>query len=278
MRFQAPARGTVDPSVFARPPLQRWHGEFGGWLEDQAWPQVAALNAALPAGARQHFVHQDPALLADGLHYEARIALQGAIATRAENWHDLFNAMIWLRHPRMKWALNRQQMLEIGQVGPRARSRVQCALTHFDEAGVMVRVRDPALLALWDRHDWQALFWTHREAWADGRLQCEVFGHALLEHALVGGSLIVGKALVLLDEGGPAESAVPMVCRLAEAVDDGRLLRDPQELRPLPLSGIPGWHPDNASQAFYRQAACFRPLRPGRRYPPPLSASAGLPR
>ena len=46
------------------------------------------------------FVAQTPALLADGLHYEQRIAERGEIATREGNWHDLLNALIWLRFPR----------------------------------------------------------------------------------------------------------------------------------------------------------------------------------
>ena len=32
---------------------------------------------------------------------------------------------------------------------------------------------------------------------------------------------------------------------------------------------IPGWHPDQCA-AFYAQTPCFRPLREGRVYPPPL--------
>jgi len=58
---------------------------------------------------------QDKALLDDGLHYEERIARKGAIATRAENWHDLFNALIWLRYPSLKRALNARQMDEIAR-------------------------------------------------------------------------------------------------------------------------------------------------------------------
>ncbi|NMW24675.1 DUF3025 domain-containing protein, partial [Rhodanobacter denitrificans] len=44
-------------------------------------------------------------------------------------------------------------------------------------------------------------------------------------------------------------------------------------LRPLPLSGIPGWHPENAGETFHRGAACYQPRRAGREYPPPSQAS-----
>jgi hypothetical protein len=73
----------------------------------------------------------------------------------------------------------------------------------------------------------------------------------------------VGKALVFQWED---DADLPVRC--AAAVDSGRLLLDPLELRPLPLSGIPGWHPDNAHEAFHRTAACYQPRRAGREYPP----------
>ena len=53
------------------------------------------LNASRPADMRERFEAQTPTLLADGLHYEQRIAERRVIATREGNWHDLFNAMIW---------------------------------------------------------------------------------------------------------------------------------------------------------------------------------------
>jgi hypothetical protein len=287
MRFVAPARDKVDPVVFTRPPLSQWR-EFAPLIETADWPRVDALNAAalradLPdgvVGRKWRFVEQTPALLADGLHYEQRIAEHGQIATREGNWHDLLNALVWLRYPALKTALNARQVAEIAVAGPKRRTRAQCALTHFDEAGVVVLLRDPALLALWDAHDWPGLFWREREAWSDGRIAAHVFGHALLEHALKPGQLLVGKALVVMmrqsgnaqgDTCGPFAAAGRPVSDLAAAIRSGDLLNDPQELRPLPLSGIPGWHPDNIVESFYRDAPCFCPLREGRRYAAPFT-------
>ncbi|MBT2118221.1 DUF3025 domain-containing protein [Dyella sp. LX-66] len=268
MRYVAPARGSVDPAVFQRPPLAAW-SEYADLLCGPDWPDVARLDALLPPQQRERFVAQTRAVLDDGLHYEQRIHAQGAIATRAANWHDLFNALAWLRYPAIKRALNAQQVAGVAQMGPSTRSRPQYALTHFDEAGVLVAVRDPSLLALWDAHDWHGLFWRRREAWLDGSIHAEVFGHALLEHALTDGKLLVGKALVFAC-GEQGEAALAQRC--AAGIADGTLLRDPLELRPLPLSGIPGWHPDNGSEVFHRRAECYQPLRHGRRYPPPVSA------
>jgi len=267
MRFVSPARDQIDPHVFQRQPLSAWH-EFTPWLTGPTWPDVADLNDAVHDSTLPQFVAQTPALLADGLHYEQRIAERGQVATRPGNWHDLLNALVWRRFPALKKALNVRQVAEIAQVGPKRRTRAQCALTHFDEAGIGVAVRDPALLALWDAHDWHGLFWRERAAWQDGRIVATVFGHALLEHALTPEKYLCGKALVVqLPADAADESALAAA---AVAIADRLVLNDPQELRPLPLSGIPGWHAGNDVEHFYRDAPCFQPLRVGRRYPAPL--------
>jgi hypothetical protein len=269
MRYLAPPRESIDPDVFAVPPLSGWH-DYGPMLRDSTWPSIDQLNASLPADAVPRFASQDAALLADGLHYEERVALRGLVATREANWHDLLNALIWLRHAPLKRAVNARQVAEIARMGRKQRSRPQCALTHFDEAGVVVVLRDASLLPLWDAHDWHGLFWRRRDAWKDGVATVHVFGHALLEHALTAGKLLVGKAVVFVGDGDDALLAC------AQAIEQGQLLNDPQELRPLPLSGIPGWHAQTDSEDFYREAACFQPLRAGRRYPPATRIDTGF--
>jgi len=284
MRFVAPARSEIDPVVFSRPPLSQWL-QFRDFICDRGWPDLDALNAcARAAGAGSpHFVAQSPELLADGLHYEQRIALRGEVATREHNWHDLLNALVWLRFAPLKSALNARQVAQIAMVGPKSRTRAQCALTLFDEAGVIVLLRDPALLGLWDAHDWHGLFWRERSAWNNGRVEAIVFGHALLEHALKRRQLLVGKALVVATpqsidvEHAASAHGRPAIKAVVAGVVGGELLRDPQELRPLPMSGIPGWHEDNADESFYRNAPCFCPVRAGRHYPVPLSLGREAP-
>ena len=265
-RYVAPPRNAVDPKVFQRMPLAAWR-EYAGLIEGGDWPGIDALNVARPAGMRERFVAQTRELLADDLHYEQRIAERGEIATRENNWHDLFNALVWLRHPALKRALNARQVAEIVHMGPKQRSRAQCALTHFDEAGVVIALRDPALLPLWNAHDWHGLFWRERAAWLDGRIQVGLFGHALLEHALTPAQLLVGKALVAV---GSNASPMAAIAACVQAIGSGAVLCDPLELRPLPLAGVPGWHPDNGQEAFCLEAACFRSVRAGRCYPAAL--------
>lgn len=263
-RFIAPSRNGLDARVFAHPAFDGL-SIFHDWLTSPMWPTPAELNDAMPFPDKR-FVQQDQSLLDDGLHYEVRIAERHVIATRAENWHDLFNATIWCRYPAIKHALNARQVAHIATMGTAQRNRAQYALTQFDEAGVIVRVREPALLALWDAHDWSALFHQHESAWKSGDLHiAAVIGHALLEHALVPELLLVGKCLVVQGDVEDETCIATVACAIAE----GRALNDPQELRPLPLAGIPGWYPGQDA-AFFAGTECFQPVRAGRVYPRPL--------
>lgn len=259
-RFIAPCRADVAPACFAHPVfagVQAWQDLLLG----AAWPTVSTLDQRLALAGR-HLVAQDAALLSDGLHYEQRIAC-GRIATRPENWHDLFNALVWARYPGIKQALNARQCRHIEQNGVNRRDRAQAALTQFDETGVIVRVRDPEVLQAWDAHDWSGLFVGSAEGWRTGGIAvAAVIGHALMEQALLPGRLLVGKCVVVQGDDDAA-----CVAQVAQAIDAGRLLNDPLDLRPLPLMGIPGWHP-RPGAAFYQQTDYFRPLREGRRYPP----------
>jgi hypothetical protein len=271
MRYVAPPRGQVDPRVFSRMPLAAWE-EYAGLLQGDSWPSIDTLNALWPGDASTRFVAQDARLLADGMHYEQRIAELRQIATRPANWHDLLNAMVWLRYPALKQSLNRRQVDEIARMGPKQRSRAQYALTHFDEGGLLVVVSDPALMALWDAHDWHGLFWRQRQAWRDGSIRLELFGHALLEQALTPSQLLVGKALVFQCHGAIDMQEVRDASTAAIAC--GQLLLDPQQLRPLPMPGIPGWHADNECEAFHLETACYQPRRIGREYPAPTALPA----
>lgn len=259
-RFVPPPRAAVDPLVFAHPVFAGLR-DVHDLLASPEWPSIAALETRLTLPGK-HLVEQDAALLADGLHYEARIA-QGRIATRADNWHDLFNALVWARYPQLKQVLNVQQCRHIASMPPGQRNRAQAALTQFDETGVIVRVRDEDVLAAWDVHDWPALFEPAR--WQSGDIAiAAIFGHALMEQALLPGRLLVGKCVVVHGEVDDA-----CVDAVTAAIAEGRAVADPLQLRPLPLAGIPGWH-QGQDAAFYADAAYFRPLRAGRQYPPPL--------
>jgi len=282
--------GIVEPrSVGGETPAGP-HACFASWAEYRdvlAGPaDLAGLERLRTAAqahdgiARPRFVAQTRELLDDGLHYETRIAERGILATREGSAHDAFNALIWLRHPRLKWAVNARQVADIARVGPKQRTRGQCALTHFDEAGAIVWIADNALLPMWDAHDWPALFCDARAAWG-ASIAVTVFGHALYEHVWSGHDLPVAKALAVRVPALPADAREN--ARVAQWPDAERdiasriaasaLLADPQELRPLPLAGIAGWHARGGERDFVASAPCFRPLRAGRRYPPAIASN-----
>jgi hypothetical protein len=259
-RFVPPPRAAVAARRFEHPLFAGLH-DFRDLLDGTAWPSIAALDARLAVPGKR-LVEQDAALLADGLHYEARIA-QGLIATRADNWHDLFNALVWARYPQLKQALNAQQCLHIDAMPAGQRNRAQAALTQFDESGVIVRMREGTLLAAWDAHDWPAVF--EPAHWLSGDIAiAAVFGHALMEQALLPGRLLVGKCVVVQGDDDDA-----CIAEVAAAISEGRALTDPLQLRPLPLAGIAGWH-ERQDATFYANTDYFRPLRAGRQYPPLL--------
>ncbi|HEL2958840.1 TPA: DUF3025 domain-containing protein [Stenotrophomonas maltophilia] len=259
-RFVPPPRAAVDATVFEHPVFAGLK-DFHDLLAGREWPAIADLDVRLGLPGL-HLVEQDAKLLADGLHYEVRIA-QGRLATRADNWHDLFNALVWARHRQLKHALNARQCMHIESMPPGQRNRAQAALTQFDETGVIVCVRNHALLAAWDAHDWRALF--EPAHWQSGDIAiAAVFGHALMEQAVLPGRRLVGKCVVV--QGDADAECVDAVAR---AITVGGVLTDPLQLRPLPLAGIPGWY-EVQDAAFYADADYFRPLRAGRAYPAPL--------
>lgn len=271
MRYSAPERASLPAGVLEHPAFSGLEPVLLALCRQAHWPAVESLNALWPpplaSGERSlRFIAQDQ--LDDDAHYETRIFDSGAIATRRDNWHDLFNAMVWLRNPRIKAALNRRQVEDIRRVGTRERTRAQCALTHFDEAGAVLRLDDADMLSAWDAHDWPALFGAWDAAHRQGRIQLWLFGHSIHEHALNPAIALVAKALVI--DSAHALGLQQMDAVLAQAIDARRCLNDPQELRPIPLSGIPGWHPEHGRADFFERLPCFRPKRAGKTYPEPL--------
>jgi Protein of unknown function (DUF3025) len=205
-------------------------------------------------------------------HYELRIAEDGELPTREASWHDAFNGLIWQQWPHTKRAINSLQVEDIRRVGSKTRTRRQYAITHFDEAGAIVCLRDQNQIARWDAHDWPGLFLELASLW-QSQTAMWIFGHALLEHLQLKAHLeLTAKAIVLQL---PSDIAFPpsqmdVDQRLAQAILFEDALADPKLLRPLPISGVPGFWPEQTVD-FYQTAPCFRPKRLERGYAPPLA-------
>ena len=196
--------------------------------------------------------------------YEHHILQTGCIPTRTGNWHDVMNALVWLRFPQFKAALNAAHGVAMTTETGTLRGRRRDALTVLDESGVWVLADDSILLDALRQRQWRALFWEQREA-VFAHTQFVVIGHALLEKMLQPYPAITGKCLLLpskdlaLNQSGDYQIGLNQAQALARvALSD---ISAPAQLAPLPVLGIPGWDSGNAHAAYYDNQAIFRPAR-----------------
>lgn len=247
-------------------PFWRDHRSLLERLNAVAFPEAAELNGLLPRGARNEqgapisFV---PASRLQAVDYEEHIYSRGEVSTRENNWHDLFNALVWCCLPRLKSALNAAHHHNRDKSRPGRRGKMRDALTLFDESGVIVAAARPDSLRALSQRDWRRAFVTERAAWRRD-LSVIVCGHALLEKFLKPyKSLTAHALLVLLDAGvlrGERSSLLAYLDRgIAERLAGRRLFDCPAGLSPLPLMGIPGWWVEGPQDtAFYTDKRVFR--------------------
>jgi hypothetical protein len=267
------------PLDLARPPFDQLQ-EFSTLLGGADFPSLAQLNDLIGTRAGcegLHCVEQNQFLFRDGLHFEQRIRERGAIATRTQSWHDLFSILMWLRYPALKRTLNRLQVEDLPIQGRGNRTRRQQALTHIDEAGVLLASEDPELFAKLDAHDWIGLFLDRRADWGT-RIAVHVFGHALYELMRNPHPTLAAKALLMQVPAGFCalpfdERARALDASAAGAVGRGTVGWDPAGMVSLPLSAIPGWRNGNDAPEFVRTAECFRGRNPARLYNRPVPVS-----
>lgn len=199
----------------------------------------------------------------DGLGYEQRIWDKGEVETRPDNWHDFFNALVWLAFPRAKTALNFRHIREMAGVES-GRGLARDAMTHFDECGLVVVSEDEFLLDLLRGFQWKALFW-ERRADVLKSMQFFVFGHATYEQLLAPFRGLTAKAVLYPVDAGwldrpLLEQLADLDARLAVELAAGRYA-SPRELQPVPLLGIPGVTADNEFPDYYDDTWQFRPGR-----------------
>ncbi|MDO9467697.1 MAG: DUF3025 domain-containing protein [Thiobacillus sp.] len=186
--------------------------------------------------------------------YETHILATGQVPTRADTWHDVLNALVWLRFPRFKSALNAAHGAAIGEETGPMRGRRRDALTVLDESGVWVMSRDLALPELLVGRAWHALFWEARPSVETG-MRFVAVGHALLEKALEPYPSMTGKCLMLMSDALDPDAAEALAVTALGAIDS------PRRLAPLPVQGIPGWDAGNSHASYYANPEIFRPAR-----------------
>jgi hypothetical protein len=244
------------------------------------WPTFEDLQRVLAAravpvvtrgGAPLTFVPQRANRSTFEGRYEPRVYLRGEVQLRTRNWHDFFNALVWLTFPHSKAALNARNFraLEAQQAAwPANRGPVQDALTLFDESGLVVAAADRELLRQLGDFAWHELFWRNRARVA-AEMRFYVFGHALYEKMLTPYRGITGRAIRLeVDESflaAPVSEQLEAVdAALAHRLLDPDELCSTRELAPVPVLGVPGWYEPNRDEAFYEDSDYFRPGRRNR--------------
>jgi len=196
------------------------------------------------------FVCQNMQLPSMHLGYEERIFHKGIIATRKNNWHDFFNAVVWHAFPQIKSAINSLHIDELNKQKNSIRSRKRDLLTLFDESGVIVFAND-YILELIKKHKWQELFIEKKQDWLNNNIKIITFGHALYEKYLNPYIGMTAQALLL---NPMKESSSTFI---SEGLLNNSILQSKSEMSPLPLLGIPGWY-KNQNNVFYTNQRYFR--------------------
>ena len=192
-------------------------------------------------------------------YYELHIAGTGEVETRPDNWHDLFNALVWIAFPRAKAAINAQHaaiLEERGEAEAKRRSPERDALTLFDEGGVIVACGDPSLTQLIVDFEWKELFW-RRRAELEAKMRFFAFGHALYEQALEPYLGMVAKTIFI--DAAPDVAAADGL--LASHFSRRENFASPKSMAPMPVLGVPRWHPGTAAESFYDDPVHFRGKR-----------------
>ncbi|HTM46947.1 MAG TPA: DUF3025 domain-containing protein [Polyangiaceae bacterium] len=243
------------------------------------WPKVSEYGAlcdlveGCDADALPIFAEQPPPRVKAAGGYEAFVAERRCVPTRAQSWHDLFNALVWMHYPRFKWAINQVQRSEMGSSEVDVRNRrtlVQSRAAQFDEGGMVLLTSNLNWVAPLEHFAWREFFVQGRARF-DRDVHCLIVGHALYESLQEPHLGITAKALPLL---WPTADYQKDSWQARAAVDAALAAQLPAALRadsflPLPLLGVPGWHPEQTEE-FYANTRYFRS---GRQQSPDLATS-----
>ena len=234
---------------------------------------LAAQPLTVQCGIALRFVTQTVGKQAFEAQYEPRCYLKGEVQMRENNWHDLFNALVWLTFPKSKAILNARHyhaLTNIIESPTRSeREAVRDANTLLDESGVIIVYSDThagdELASLLRHFKWKELFWQRREQ-VGTIMGFYLFGHGLYEKALEPYVGMTGQGLLLAVES--AFFSWPLKQQLAHLdslltnhLAAPELCRHTRDLSPLPLLGVPGWAVGNHDKTYYDNTHYFRPGR-----------------
>ena len=249
-----------DARFFERSPLfEPLRPCAEGFFQQDAWPELDEYrNVFSQQGMDVMPVVQDDRPQDFEALYESRIFLQGELQTRLHNWHDFFNALVWLSFPHTKQALNTLHFQASMQREPGTnRSPLENLLTLFDECGAVIISRRADLLQMIRDRQWQSLFVDHRSVF-EADLRCVVFGHAMYEKALQPYVGMTTHTLLIESETLLQGDLKQLDMTLSHQWFDDAI-QSKQDLVPFPLLGVPGWYAPNRQPDFYDNQDYFRP-------------------
>ena len=236
------------------PSLDELNGVLGKFA-----PQIIVKN-----GRNLRFVPQSAGKQSFEAQYEPRCYLNGEVQTREQNWHDLFNALVWMTFPMAKATINARhyQLLAVDGREAVSRSSGRDMLTLLDESGLVIACANECMGKLLREFHWRELFWQQREEFP-GSMGCYLFGHGLYEKALHPYVGMTGHALILEVEheffAWPLQRRLDHLDELLSAYLAGsNHCQTTRELSPVPVLGIPGWSADNGVESYYDDTSYFR--------------------
>ena len=192
--------------------------------------------------------------------YEPRVYLKRELQTRTYNWHDFFNALIWLKFPNTKKTLNKIHYKQAAnrQKGSN-RSTLENRITQFDECGAIVISNNRKTLDLIKNHQWQELFINNHKEF-ENNLRCVIFGHAMFEKALTPYIGMTCHCILLEDQALLDDINNDHYKDLDEKLAHiwrNQISCNPQKFNALPILGIPGYWPIQ-NLDFYSNTEYFR--------------------
>lgn len=234
------------------------HPAFAPYAAALATYQAISAGHAAPPTDVPVFV-PPPARSISAIDYERRVVEQNELIVRAENLHDVMNALVWLTFPKAKRAISAAHVALGVTADGKTRPRRRDVLTLFDEAGIIILCPRDDLKKLHEGHQWRALFVAHRQTFIDDA-RVILFGHGALEQlGCRPHRALTVKALWL--PLAPASSSAEVDHWMATRVASGELLGAREHRLPLPILGVPGWFAENEHAECYEHTDIFRPLR-----------------
>lgn len=251
-----------QPSVFQSSPIiQQLIATTADFLDFKQWPDINDYkNAFIKHALDITPVPQSSEINTFEELYEPRVYLKKELQTRTQNWHDFFNAMIWLNFPNTKKVLNQLHYLQAKQRPQGSnRSTLENRITQFDECGAIIISNRPELLEMVKQHQWQALFIDNQHQFNDN-FRCIVFGHAIFEKSLspyIGMTchcLLLNNEAILdqVKQGDYTQLDKYLAQNWSKLATHNSI-----KLDPFPILGLPGYWPEQ-NLAFYQNKSYFR--------------------